>query len=311
MIRVARFVRSNIFIKILSFAVAFSLWLYVMNEQNPSMNRVYTVPLERRNVHSALVVQSEQSAVRVRVTGPRSAFANLNVRDIHAYVDLQGLEKGNHEIAAMATVPSDLRVTEISPENVILFVDAKVTRSMPVEVNFNGQLPEKLAARTASLEPNTVIVQGGQTAVESINRIEADFILDRSMASKGEYKAHITLVARDKNNNAVHNVTIEPDSVALNVHVVDDVLEKEVPVKLSFTGSVKEGYKLSSTSIIPSTIMISGPTSIVEKVEEISVNNVNLNYLNNDYVIEVPLKFPDKITSDIEKVKLVLHIEEQ
>lgn len=44
------FDRENMLARVIAFLIACALWMYVMNEQNPLVERNYVVNLELRNV---------------------------------------------------------------------------------------------------------------------------------------------------------------------------------------------------------------------------------------------------------------------
>ena len=44
------FKKENIMARIISLLIACSLWVYVMMEQNPIVERYYSIPLEKHNL---------------------------------------------------------------------------------------------------------------------------------------------------------------------------------------------------------------------------------------------------------------------
>ena len=311
MINFSKLAGNNNFIKILSVIVAFSLWLYVMNEQNPTISRVYTVNLERRDVPSNLVILNSPTSVRVKLSGTRTAFSAVSGTDVAAYVDLQGLEKGTYEKQIYATIPADLQLVEILPGNISIVADSRISRNFPISVKFNNQLPPELTVRTLSLVPNVVTVQGAEVEIDKIAHMEAIFNLDSNMNSKGQYRTNVALLPVDKNGTVVRNISMEPARVFLAVEVIDNIISKEVPVKLAYTGSLPPGYRIASTSVRPEQVTVTGPAEKINQIEEISVHDININYLNNDFIGDFSLALPEGVEANVDKVNVVLAVASQ
>lgn len=49
------FDRENMLARVIAFLIACALWMYVMNEQNPLVERNYVVNLELRNVPEGMI----------------------------------------------------------------------------------------------------------------------------------------------------------------------------------------------------------------------------------------------------------------
>lgn len=61
------------------------------------------------------------------------------------------------------------------------------------------------------------------------------------------------------------DVTVINNGLWVKVEL-DDLMEKNIPVKLKITGSPKEGFALSEYSVTPSNILVSGPARYVNSV---------------------------------------------
>ena len=96
----------------------------------------------------------------------------------------------------------------------------------------------------------------------------------------------------------------------LNVEV-DEMVEKEVPIRLLFNDALSRNYRLrSNPEIEPKTKVVRGPSSRL----------ANLNYLTTkpflidsshtkDYISSVVISLPEGVTVDYGKVKTVINIE--
>ena len=303
--------QSSNLIKVLSFIVAFTLWLYVINDQNPTITRVYTVPLEYRNILENLVVMNEQTTVRVKISGNRNNFSDISANDISVYVDLQGLEKGMHEKPIYAKIPSNVQLVEITPPSISVVADTKIRSNFPINVRFDNKLPPELTVRTLSLVPNIVTIEGAATWIEKIRQVEAVFVLDSNMSSKGQYRANVSVNAVDGSGNIVKNITLDPSRAFVTIEVIDSIIDKEVPVKVAYTGKLPSGYKLANTIITPQKIILRGPAAKLNELQEVALKEININYLNNDFVGDIGLDLPAQVSTDTERVNVILRVERE
>ena len=73
-------VQHNLLVKLCALAVAVALWLYVMNDQNPSIDGGYTIPVTIEGAPEGYQVQTAGDMVHIRVRGPRFLFVSTEKR---------------------------------------------------------------------------------------------------------------------------------------------------------------------------------------------------------------------------------------
>ena len=81
MSRLGSLVQHNLLAKLAALIVAVVLWLYVMNDQNPSMEASYTVPVTMESVPDGYLMHAGTSAGRVRIS-----FQRTTVIFMHAWI---------------------------------------------------------------------------------------------------------------------------------------------------------------------------------------------------------------------------------
>lgn len=87
---------------------------------------------------------------------------------------------------------------------------------------------------------------------------------------------------------------VEPSVIKIPV---DIKVSKTVPVELSISGYLLDGYSYKKNSIIPSSVSISGPKNLVDDIKEIKAEPIILRPENvADFECEVNLKAPKNIT---------------
>ena len=76
------FERENLIPRIVTLIVACGLWLYVMSEQNPVIERDFVVKLQQRNVAENMVVLNAPDNIKVKVSGQRSLLGGVTEKKL-------------------------------------------------------------------------------------------------------------------------------------------------------------------------------------------------------------------------------------
>src|SRR5215475_14511094 len=108
---------QNFWLKIISVALAFGLWLVVARD--PIAEVEMNVPIEFRNVPQNLEIDSASfTEAQVRVRGPGRLIHRLRAADVRAEIDLAAVRPGSRTFdlsSRNVRVPQDLEVVQIIP----------------------------------------------------------------------------------------------------------------------------------------------------------------------------------------------------
>ena len=124
------FERENLIPRIVTLIVG--LWLYVMSEQNPVIERDFVVKLQQRNVAENMVVLNAPDNIKVKVSGQRSLLGGVTEKEVIAYIDCDGRDVGQQYLPVHAQFPEG-QVVEVYPNNIYVYLDKISERTMPVE----------------------------------------------------------------------------------------------------------------------------------------------------------------------------------
>src|SRR3990172_16159 len=147
-----RSLRYNTGLAGLSVVLAFGLWIFVTDAENPTRTRVLPldIPVEAVNVDPNVVVANDLASVRVRISVEENVLGSLASADFEATVDLDGLTVGEYpstgELAAGTpkvearplTTRGGLRVEEVLPQKVDVTLVAPESNAVPVVINVSG-----------------------------------------------------------------------------------------------------------------------------------------------------------------------------
>ncbi|MDN4527241.1 CdaR family protein [Fictibacillus fluitans] len=317
-----KLLRSNWFVKIIAFLLALMLYtvLSMEDQQQTSRNALFTsVSKNTQSVNGVEIVPyfdenkyvltDMPRSVDVKLTGESNLLTKaLKVdRRIEVYIDLTKLGPGTHTVPVkLKNVPDELEA-EPSPKQVKVTLHQKQTRQIPVSIDLKNKtkLPEGYETGSVDFSPKTVYVTGPD---EYINRIESVRATVDVSNAKDKVETRVPLRAYDSQGNLL-DVLIDPKSV--NVTVPISKPEKTVPLRINQKGDLPEGLTLAGISFDPKEVTLSGPSSTLDNINEISGVDVDLSKIKEDSTVDVDVPLPDgaesvspkqvKVKVDVEK----------
>ncbi|MBQ8920466.1 MAG: hypothetical protein IJ056_10260 [Acidaminococcaceae bacterium] len=297
--------RDKWFARFMCILIACCLWLYVMSEQNPIVEKEYVVPLAQRNLTEGMVVFNMPEKVSVRVRGTRTALANMPESDIFAFVNLSQLSVGTHTILVNARFARG-EVIQVSPPAANLFIDLKKDKIIPVTAEIIGSPNKDFAVEEHLLTPSEVKVAGAATRLEALDKVFVP--VDVSSRSE-DFTITQKPLALAKDGLDMQDVSIDPAEIIVRTKLKAKIQTITVPVKASYKGSLPENLKISSTTVNPFKVTVSGPPSVIDGLKELELEPVDLGEVSKDSVIQARIIFPDKVNADRKTVEIGLTVD--
>ncbi len=273
----------------LALGLAFALWVFVSYTQNPDRNTSYdSVPVDVVGRAPNLVLVDQDGlpraslpSVDVTVEADTETLKNVQQSSIRALVDLSGLGPGEHQVLVdVETTRSDLkRLTfSTSPSFLPIRLEQEITRTIPLTVELNGTVPFSFEAGTARLSSHnqaitSVQIRGPQSRVErvAIALVTAD--IDRLTAN---YISPRPVLVLTSNRQPVTGVTVEPATIDVLVPIVSSAGIKRVPVVPQLVGQPASGYIVTSISVEPQFVRLTGSSGPLELVQSITTEGVDI-----------------------------------
>ncbi len=298
------FEKDKLIAKIVSVFLACFLWIYVMGDQNPMIERSYVVDLQMSNLSAHKQVFNAPSTVNVRVRGPRAVLGELKASNIMAYLDLDKVKTGqNTESVRVIFDQGD--VIEISPRTVEIFVDDVKTVAMPVVVDLKGALSDDYELGNHAPIPAEVNVKGAAHRIELIKSIQASIDISGRTTSFSTV-AGLTPVGND--GVEVKDISLDPNEIHVEFVINPKIESKDIPVEMDTLGNVING-KVTATLISPEFVTVTGMPSVISKIEKIETESVDLIKIQNSTRVEAKLKLPEGVTSNTDTVSISLTVE--
>ncbi len=163
---------QNLWLKVLSIAIATLLWLIVAGDR--VVERVVRLPLEFQNLPTGLdIVTETPEAVEVRVRGPSGTLGGITGSNAAVVLDLRTAGAGGrlyNVTASQVTLPYGVQVVQVNPAALSIEFERTGVRIVPVKPALEGRPREGHTITSVTAIPATVELVGPESA---LRRVEA------------------------------------------------------------------------------------------------------------------------------------------
>lgn len=294
---------------LLSVAIAFGIWLYVITTVSPnSEDTYYNIPvvmegesvLEERGL---MVTAKSSTSVTLKLSGNRSDLHKVNSGNITLKADLSKIyDPGtqipiSYNISYPGEVASNAFVVESqSPKYIYITVEKRVTKEVPVEVKWIGSAPEGFITdrENSVLDYPAVTISGPSSVADQIEKavIEVDLTEQRESISQS-YR--YTLCDADDNPVDAQLITTNVEEVRLEVKI-QRVKDVALTYNLIEGGGADSGSVQIDLSV--GTIRVSGSEAALEALgDQIIIGTINLGDIPKDTKLPFTITLPEGITN--------------
>jgi|Deesub1362A_J573_1020465.scaffolds.fasta_scaffold00243_15 YbbR domain-containing protein len=151
-------------LKLISFLIAFILWISLIPEERTFVEKTISVPLEVHNVPAHLeLVEKPPATVDVKIRAPQSLMPQINPATVHVVLDLQMADVRQTEYPLtpnMISLPPGAEVKDIHPSQVSLRLEEGQEVMMEVKPNLIGSLPEGYILEKVEVTPPQILIRG-------------------------------------------------------------------------------------------------------------------------------------------------------
>jgi YbbR domain-containing protein len=282
----------------LSIILATMVWFVAVREENPPIEDDYgeSIPLEVENLPPGTVIFGDvPDRVTLRLRAPQSSWEELSPAKFRAWIDLDGLIPGLHDVPVNLDVSDrSLVIVETRPGNVNVRLEPMVEDQFAIEVEVVDTAPLGYIARAPVVEPITATVSGPATVVNQIAQVWGETYL---RGAKESVERSIDLVARDAEGTVLKGLTITPPKAHVVVPVDQRFGYRDVSVSTVISGEVAPGYWISNIIVDPSTVtIVGGPVTLNNIPGFVETSEVNVSDATDDIIERVPLSLPPGVS---------------
>lgn len=289
----------------LAVLLAFGLWLYVVNVENPTGSATLRdLPIQVQGQSELaeaglMVTDLGKDTMNVKITGKKKTLMKLNSDNVFLTTDVSSItEEGEYDLTCKATFPSYINSDNVSASSwsemlVTVTVEKKATKTIPVRGEFIGTEAEDCLAGAVSTDPNEIEISGPEDRLAQI---------DHAQVQVGGQTVSDTIVQQ------APVVFMDADGIPIQdlEHISFSATEVEITVpvrrvvKIPLTVSFQEGGGADSDDvsykITPSSVTVIADDG-ADLPESISLGQIDLTQVYGDTSYSLPVTIPDGVTA--------------
>lgn len=296
-----RLFAKNVRTFLLSLVLGVSVWVSAVSVADPNEVRTFPrpIPIEVVGEDPSLVLINDiPDTMQIALRAPRSVWDSLtaNADAIHATVDLSGLSAGEHmrDVQLMVGM-RPYQIVVANPSAVPVVLESLSTQTFPLSLSLNGQPAAGYQVGEATMEQTEVTVSGPESLVKQVARARVLVSLD-GVRESIEDAMPIQLL--DSQNQVVPGLTINPESVAVDIPISLQGGFRDVAVKVLVLGQQAPGYRIENITVFPSviTVFASDPELVNELPGVVETQPLNLDGRKEDVSTRLSLNLPEYIS---------------
>jgi YbbR domain-containing protein len=286
-------VRGNFGLAVLSVALAFGVWMFIVDTEHPTRTGVFPVdiPVEPVNMPEGLTLGSPLGNVALRVEADEDIWDQLVASDFKATVNLLGAQIGTQDVEVQVELLGErkgLRIIEVIPTvhsqgappgTVRVELKPMVSQVVPVSLDLVGSPPMGYELSTPNVEPVQVVVSGPE---DLVSRVEAAVASVDLSGVVSDVRQTYSLEPHDDSGFIVAGVTLDPSSVDIEITVEQKRFSRLVVVSPSLEGSPAAGYNVTSVELDPTSVTLLGPLELLNVTSFVVTDEIDITGATND-----------------------------
>ena len=300
--------KSKLSSMLLSIAIAFGLWTYVITSVSPGSEETYSqIPvildgealLAERNL---MITDTSAPNATLKLSGNRSDLYKINRSNITLKANLGSIaEPGTHLVGYSISYPGEVaqnafEVLTQEPKYIKVTVESRVTKEVPVEVKWIGSTPEGFMSDRENkvLDYDHITITGPASVADPIEKavIEVDLNEQRESISQSYRYA---LCDKDGNGLNVEKIVPNVEEVHLDVKI-QRVKEVNLQVDVIYGGGA--GPDNAHIALSTETVRLSGGEAVLEELgDTITLGRINLAEITKAQTLTFPITLPEGVTN--------------
>jgi YbbR domain-containing protein len=284
---------------LLSIVLAVIVWVIAVNEANPNVEDKFdAISVAFVNPPPDTIVYDPSAlAVDVQLSAPQATLSDLSASVISATVDLSEAEAGR-----------ELYPVKVEPASISVTVEPRETADVPVDVKLLGETAPTYRMRRVVTEPISVTVTGPASWVAQVVSAVGEFSIQGASASVSQT---VSLQPVDANEQAVPNVTIDPERAHLLVDIEQQAGFRDLTVKIELTGTQASGYRLVGVDVMPLSVTVVGLPAVLNDLPGfVATEPIDISGASDDFEVEASLLLPPGVNLyNVQTVRIRVRIE--
>ena len=325
--RIRRTILKDAPLKLIALAIAVGIWLYGNSRLKEEV--VIAVPLSISVPSDYMVVYQDRTRVQFRLRGPQYLTRRREVEAAQNYLKMTTALKPedlDKEVVMLRVQPEwlniperelvQIKVFDVEPELVTVYVSKVVTRSLPVEVRISGTPRHGYEVRGSSAVPPEVDVTGPAIVLDDMEAIatqlvsvwdrresrreEILLVLSSVFQPEGEVKVTVALEAKPARVAAYVEVGGKREEQRLEGVIINMLLPPQFP----YVAEMEEPTVAVIVSGLPQDLTRVTPDLLTAYVDLRALQDEQIDPGGSGpYKEKVRLALPEGIPLDLERVE--------
>lgn len=286
-------IRSNLVLKIMAILFAIILWSNVLVVEDPPRQRTMKdISVGYQNIDElhglgldiSGILSEVIQTVDVRLEVNHKNIKYVTEENVSAYIDLSVIKATGEKTLTIRAETQYGKVLEVTPSQITLFIDYQIEKTVPVNVDLQGAVPEGYYASEPIIAPNVVRISGAKVDVDQV--ASAECAIDLNGLTQG-YNKSIDVTLLDTNGDKISE-DLFTDSLSVMVKL-DVLARKSVPVDVQSAilgqDDIAPGYEITQIWSEPGNVDIAGEESILETVRVMDLVPYSISGAKGDIVV--------------------------
>ena len=261
MTRIINIFHHNFLKKVIALIAAFFMWVFVMDDQDPTIDGSYTVPLKMSNVPYEFFTVCDVKTIHLETRAARSNFVKYDANAFRVYANLEGMEEGDHQVSLQVVMPQGFELIGTRPSTVKVTLDPLAERQIPAELITKGDVAQDAMIRSVRKSMEFVTIVGPKSLLNQVVKVYGTANLTNNSSS---FEAQIPMNAVDENDNVVSKVRVVPSVITVSFDIESGLKKRIVPIVPEL--SVAEGWELNKISVDPPQMEIHGTETVINSI---------------------------------------------
>lgn len=289
--------KQEIMVRIICVILAFALWLYVTNLENPT--RTFTlnnVPVELKNKEvlkdlKLALLPNQDFTVSIKIEGPTSDVFSAKPNQFKIVADLgaYALKKGENEIPVeIISNPSNISVKN-QFLRVKVMIDDYAEKSVPILPEVKVSTKQGAYASEPDPKPTNGLVSGPAQYVNNVK-----YLLAKGEVSNADKDVSVTLPLKpvDEDKKEVSHVEKEPANATVTIPVRKS---KFVNVNVKTKGALPNGITLKNIDVTPNKLEVIGDEAVLNNINSLDTEPIDLSKITSSGGVNAKVMITDKI----------------
>ncbi len=280
--------KNKIYSVILSVAIAFGLWLYVVSNVTSETDITFEgIPVVREGEtilteRNLMVTNMSANTVSINLAGSRDVLSRIDKSNTSVKIDMSKITEPGEKIAMNYTPSfpadvsaSDLDIREKSPSIIYVDVDYRRSYDIPVQVKWTGTRSENYIYDTENytLDTTVVTITGPATVADQIRYALIEIDLTNRGESISESFSY-TLCDGEGNPVDAKLITTNVEQIRLDAQI-QRIQEINLVADILYGGGATR--ENTTVTLNPATIRVSGGEAVLAELgDSITVCTINL-----------------------------------